>query len=77
MTHGLETTPQGFDKVTKRVPFAPLLAAVAATNVAFIFGLVATLSWQQCLVVVLAAGALAGGTVFTVLEMHRLGKEGE
>ena len=76
MTQGLETTHQGFDKATKRVPYAPLLAAVAATNVAFIFGLVATLSWEQCLVVVLAAGALAGGTVFTVLEMQRLGKEG-
>jgi hypothetical protein len=77
MTHGLETTHQGFDRVSKRVPFGPLLAAVAATSVAFIFGLVATLSWQQCLVVVLAAGALAGGAVFTVLEMLRLGKESE
>jgi uncharacterized membrane protein YjjP (DUF1212 family) len=77
MTHGLETTHQGFNRVAKRVPFGPLLATVAATSVAFIFGLVATLSWQQCLVVVLAAGALAGGAVFTVLEMLRLGKGSE
>jgi hypothetical protein len=77
MTYELETTRQGFDRGTKRVPFAPLLAVIAATSFAFIFGLVATLSWRQCLGVVLAAGSLAGGAVFTVLEMHRLGKESE
>jgi hypothetical protein len=50
--------------------------AIAAVTTAFIFGLIATLSWQACLVVALAAAALAGGTVFTVLEMQRLGKHG-
>jgi hypothetical protein len=78
MTHELETTRHGFDRGTKRVlPFAPFLAAIAAKSFAFICGLVATLSWPQCLGVVLAAGSLAGGAVFTVLEMHRLGKESE
>ena len=77
MAHGMETTRQGFERLPKWVPFAPLLAAVAATSVAFIFGLVAMLSWQESLMVVLAAGALTGGVAFTVLEMHRLGKEGE
>ena len=75
MTHGLEIAHQGTDKAAKGMPFAPWLAAVAAMGIAFIFGLAATLSWQPCLVVVLGSGALAGGTVFTFLEMHRLGKE--
>lgn len=75
MTDGLETAHQGSDKAAKGMPFAPWLAAVAATGVALIFGLAATLSWQQCLGVVLGSGALAAGAVFTVLEMHRLGKE--
>jgi hypothetical protein len=70
-----EIAHQGSDKASKGMPFAPWLAAVAATSVAFIFGLAETLSWQQCLGVVLGSGALAGGAVFTVLEMHRLGKE--
>jgi hypothetical protein len=50
------------------------MAIIAATT-AFIFGLVAMLSWQACLIVVLAAAALAGGALFTVLEIQRLGKE--
>ena len=45
-------------------------------TIALIFGLGAMLSWQECLVVVLGAAALAGGAVFTVWEMQRLGKRG-
>jgi hypothetical protein len=77
MTHGPDIAHHGGDKAAKGMPFAPWLAAVAATGIAFIFGLAATLSWQQCLLVVLGSGALAGGSVFTFLEMHRLGKRRE
>jgi hypothetical protein len=70
-----ETAHQGSDKAETGMPFVPWLAAVAVTGVAFIFGLAETLSWQQCLGVVFGSGALAGGAVFTVLEMYRLGKE--
>lgn len=68
---------QGGEGVPKQMPFAPFAAGIAAINAAFIFGLAAALSWQECAVVVLVATALAGGTVFTVLEMQRLGKEGQ
>jgi len=69
-----ETTRRDSEGVPKRAPVAPFVAIIAATT-AFIFGLVAMLSWQECLIVVLAAAALAGGALFTVLEMQRLGKE--
>jgi hypothetical protein len=75
MPNELETTRQGGEGVPKRMPFAPFVAVIAAINAAFIFGLVAALSWQECAVVVLVTTALAGGTAFTVLEMQRLGKE--
>ena len=60
----------------KRRSFAPFVAVIAATEVAFIFGLVTRLSWQECGLVVLVATALAGGTVFTLVEMQRLAKPG-
>ena len=75
MPLALETTRRESEGMPKRVPFAPFIAIAAATT-AFIFGLVAMLSWQECLMVVLAAAALAGGVLFTVLKMQRLGKEG-
>ena len=53
------------------MPYA--FIAIAAVTTALIFGLIAPLSWQACLMVSLAAAALAGGAVFTVLEMHKLG----
>ena len=59
------------------MPWAPFMAVIVAANTAFIFGLVAMLSWQKCVDVVLVVTALAGGAVFTVLEMQRLGKEGQ
>jgi len=73
MPHALETTRQENKGEQKLVPLAPFIAVIAATP-AFIFGLVATLSWQECLFVVLAAVALAVGAVFTVLEIQRLGR---
>ena len=53
------------------MPYA--FIAIAAATTALIFGLIATLSWQACLMVFLAAAVLAGGAVFTVLEMQKLG----
>ncbi|HEX4595221.1 MAG TPA: hypothetical protein VH157_13145 [Bryobacteraceae bacterium] len=53
------------------MPFK-FMAIIAASTAALIFGLVAMLSWQGCLMVVLGAAALAGGVVFTVLEMRSL-----
>ena len=55
------------------MPFAALIAIAAATT-ALIFGLLAMLSWQACLMLALAAAVIAGGTVFTFFEMQRLGK---
>lgn len=75
MLQPLETTRQEGEGVVKRVPFAPFMAIAAATT-ALIFGLVAMLSWEECLMVVLGAAVLAGGVLFTALEMQRLGKEG-
>ena len=57
------------------MPYAPLIAITAAASTAFIVGLLAMLSWQECLMVALAAAALTGGAIFTVMEMHRLGKQ--
>lgn len=59
----------------KRLPLAPFLAVIVAANTAFLFSLVAMLSWQKCVDVVLVVTALAGGAVFTVLELQRLGKK--
>jgi hypothetical protein len=51
------------------------LAIIAAANAALVFGLLANLSWQECLILMFAMAALGGGIVFTVLEMQSLGKE--
>jgi uncharacterized membrane protein YjjP (DUF1212 family) len=51
------------------------IAVIAAAAAALVFGLLAMLSWQDCLMIVLAAAAIAGGAVFTVVEMRSLGKE--
>ena len=58
-----------------QAPLALVTAIAAATNAAFILGLLTMLSWQESLMVIVTAGALAGGAVFTVLEMQRLGNE--
>jgi hypothetical protein len=49
---------------------------MAVAEVAFVFGLIARLSWQACALVVLVVTTLAAGAVFTVVEMQRLAKEG-
>jgi hypothetical protein len=60
--------------VPQRMPLA-FMAITAAISTAFIFGLVAMLSWQSCLMLMLVAAALTGGAVFTIQEMRNLGHE--
>jgi Trk-type K+ transport system membrane component len=54
---------------------ALVMSIIAATNAGFTVGLLTMLSWQESLTVIIAASALAGGIVFTVLEMQRLARE--
>jgi hypothetical protein len=61
-------------RVPQRIPFA-FMAITAAISTAFIFGLVAMLSWQGCLMLMLVAAALTGGGVFTIQEMRSLVQE--
>jgi hypothetical protein len=48
------------------------LAAVAAANAGFMLGLAAALNWQECLILIVALAAMAGGAVFTFFEMRSL-----
>ena len=68
----VKTTSHGDEGAT----FAAFMAVIAVAEVAFVFGLITRLSSQACFLVVLVATVLAAGTVFTVLEMQRLAKEG-
>jgi apolipoprotein N-acyltransferase len=77
MPHTLETAPHKGQAVPKRMPWAPFIAVIVAANAAFIFGLLEMLSWQKCVDVVLVVTVLAGGAVFTILEMQRLGKQSQ
>ena len=63
------------ETATEQPLLGSFLAVIAAANTALIFGLLANLSWQECLVLMFAVAALGGGIVFTVLEMQSLGKE--
>jgi hypothetical protein len=49
-----------------------LLTTIAGANTGFMLGLLATLSWPECLMLMLALGSLAGGAVFTFFEMRDL-----
>jgi hypothetical protein len=73
MESQLETSGRESKRTHKLVPLAPFMAVIAVTA-AVIFGMGATLSWQVCLVVAMAAAALAVGIVFTVLEIRHLGE---
>jgi hypothetical protein len=55
-----------------RAPLALVTAIAAATNAAFIFGLLTMLSWQESLMVIVTAGARAGGAVFGGPPRHRV-----
>jgi lipoprotein signal peptidase len=72
MQHLQETT----QTATELPLLGSFIAIIAAANTGLIFGLLAKLSWQACLLLMLAVAALAAGIVFTVLEMRSLGKEG-
>ncbi len=48
------------------------LAAVAGANTGFILGLLGQLDWMQSLILIVALAVLAGGGVFTFLEMRAL-----
>ena len=48
------------------------LAAIAGANSGFMLGLLATLNWQECLILMVALAALASGALFTFLEMRAL-----
>jgi len=48
------------------------LAAIAGANAGFTLGLLATLNWQECLILMAALAALAGGAIFTFFEMREL-----
>jgi len=50
--------------------FESLLAAVAGASLAWMFGLLAGLTSQGSLILMIAAGLLAGGGAFSLLEMH-------
>lgn len=48
------------------------LAAIAGANSGFMLGLLATLNWQERLILMVALAALASGALFTFLEMRAL-----
>lgn len=47
-------------------------AVIAGGNTGFIFSLLAALNWQECVLLMASLAALAGGAVFTFLEMRAL-----
>jgi hypothetical protein len=61
------------DHANIEMPFEYLLPMVAAAAIALIFGLLLTVSWPVCLMLMGAAAALIGGAAFTVSQMHTLG----
>ena len=50
------------------------IAMILAGTCAFVFGLVGTLNLAERILLMFSAAALAGGTLYTVLMMHRRGK---
>jgi hypothetical protein len=48
------------------------LAAIAGANAGFMLGMLGTLNWQECLILMFTLAALAGGAVFTFFEMRSL-----
>ena len=49
-----------------------LSAVIAGGNTGFIFSLLGSLNWQECVLLMASLGALAGGAVFTFFEMRAL-----
>jgi len=52
-----------------------VMAIITAANSALIVGLLQMLSWEQCVFLVFSGIALAGGVLFTVQTMQRLGED--
>jgi hypothetical protein len=48
------------------------LAAVAGANAGFILSLLGQLNWMESLILIVVLATLAGGAVFTFLEMRAL-----
>ena len=75
MLNPVETTDR---EITSAPNWSMLLAAmatIAVTNVAFIFSMVGMLSWQESALIVMAAAALTGGTLFSAVTMQSLDKD--
>ena len=72
MSNEPEPKCQENEGLVKRTPIALLVAAIAVVNAVVIFCAVAALSWQEWVVAVVVTAALAGGTVFTIVEIQRL-----
>jgi hypothetical protein len=69
------TTLRRGKRLPKHILFIASIAIIAGASVALMVSLAEMLKWQEGAGVMLGATALAGGAVFTILEMHRLGKE--
>src|SRR5689334_6290448 len=63
MRQALRTTNHGDGGMLQRIPLAAFLAVLGVAEAAFLLGLVAMLSWQEWVLVILVTTALAGGTV--------------
>jgi hypothetical protein len=73
----MTTLERTTENATERPVLGSVIAIIAAANAALVFGLLAKLSWPECLMLMFAVAALGGGIVFTVLEMQSLGKVGK
>jgi hypothetical protein len=51
--------------------FESMLVMVAGATVALVFGLIAGLSSQECVAIMIVAGLLTGGLAFSLLELRR------
>jgi len=52
--------------------FTYSLVGISGSSAGLILGLLASLSWPECLMLMFTLGALAGGAVFTFFEMRAL-----
>jgi hypothetical protein len=76
MPHVLESTRQR-DFGRPGLPAAVFcgMAMILAASCALLFGLVGPLNLVERIPLMFAAAALGGGALYTILAMHRLGKE--
>jgi hypothetical protein len=74
MQQALKTNHPDVERISKELLFVVLIAVLGAASAVLTLGFVAELRWEECLGIVLAGAALAGGAVVTILEMRRLGR---